>query len=564
MAFLQAISGSGFGKRFEIDKPETVLGRHPECDVTIDVGAVSRQHAMIYLTEDRFELEDLKSRNGTFLNGQMLDRRTPLNDGDLIRICDIEYSFHLDPVGTMDSQMLSPGMGRKTADGSSFGVMMVDDDGGEASREFSSKLDIRGSEYGSQLTTSSEVRLQAMLEISQNLGRAVKLEEVLPKVLETLFKMFLQADRAFVVLKEGAELVPRWIKTRKEEQEDSFRISRTVMREVMETKNSIISLDASSDERFEMANSIADFQIRSIIVAPLLDSQGNPIGALQMDTLDSKRRFEKGDLEILASIATQAGVAIENAQLHEQVLLQQAVEHDLELARRVQQAFLPNSKPGTLGYEFFSYYHPATQIGGDYYDYIELPDGRLAIIVADVVGHGVAAAMLMAKLSAETRFLLASEACPAVAITKLNRRIADLGVDKFVTLLCLVLEPQSGKLDIVNAGHMPPLWLRSDGKVEEPGEEAAGVPIGILEDFEYELSAIQISQKDRLVLYTDGINEAPDKQGNMFGISRLQDLVMRSTGELRGVGENIVADVRQFIEGTEQADDMCLVIVGRH
>ncbi len=562
MAYLSAISGSGFGKRHEIDKPDIVLGRHPDCDVTIDVGAVSRQHARIHAVGSDFELEDLKSRNGTFLNGQLINGRSPLHDGDLIRICDVEFSFHSDKNG--DGVQISGSTIVKDGS-SSFGFMLIDDEGQSgASRAISSKLDIRGSQHGSQLTTSAEVRLQAMVEISHNLGRAVKLEEVLPKVLDTLFKVFLQADRAFIVLREGEELVPRWIKTRQEEHQDTFRISRTVMREVMESKQAIISLDASSDERFEMANSISDFRIRSIIVAPLLDSDGEPLGAIQMDTLDSKRQFEAGDLEILASIASQAGVAIENAQLHEQAVQQQRVEHDLELARSVQRAFLPAQNPGLEGYEFFSYYHPAEQIGGDYYDYIQLPDERLAIIVADVVGHGVAAAMLMAKLSAETRFLLASESCPSTAITKLNHHISSLGLERFVTLLCLVLDPSTGKLDIVNAGHMAPLWLKPDGSVEEPGDEASGVPIGVIENWEYELASIQVGKGDRLILYTDGINEAPAKDGKMFGISRLQKLVADERGPIQEAGDKIVGEVREFIQGTQQEDDMCLVIIGRH
>lgn len=562
MAHLQAISGAAFGKRFELEKAQIVLGRHPDCDVTIEVGAVSRQHARINTEGEDYTLEDLKSRNGTFLNGQEVKAPSKLRDGDLIRICDVEYQFHTEQ---QESSFLTDSAA-VPSDKSSFGVVFVDDEGeSEAARSVSSKFDIRGSAYGSQLTTNAEMRLKAMVEITQNLGGAVKLDEVLPKVLDTLFKVFLQADRAFVVLKEADDqLVARYIKTRQEDQQDSFRISRTVMKEVMETKQAIISIDASTDERFEMAHSISDFRIRSIIVAPLLDSDGEPLGAMQMDTLDSKRHFESGDLEILASIATQAGVAIENAQLHEQAVEKQRVEQDLELATKVQQAFLPNVNPGLDGYQFYSYYHPADQIGGDYYDYIPLPDGRVAIIVADVVGHGVAAAMLMAKLSAETRFLLASENDPSVAITKLNNTIATLGVEKFVTLLCLVLDPSNGALDIVNAGHMAPIWLKPDGTVEEPGDEAAGVPIGILEDFEYDRASITVGEGDRLILYTDGINEAPDKSGEMFGISRLQNLVAEGRGALQDAGDKIVAEVKQFITGTQQADDMCLVIVGRN
>jgi len=560
MAFLTAISGPGFGKRFDIDRKETVLGRHPDCHVTIEVGAVSRQHAKIHRIGDRLELEDLGSRNGTFLNGQLVTQQTQLHDGDLIRICDVEFSFHKEE----DSSGLLQVAGANAVGGSSFGVLMIDDGGQkEASRAVSSKLDIRGPSGGSQLITGADVRLKAVLEITQNLGRAVSLEEVLPKVLDTLFKIFLQADRAFIVLREGDDLVARWTKTRQPDQQEAFRISRTVMREVMESREAIITLDASSDERFEMANSISDFRIRSMVVAPLLDSDGEPLGAIQMDTLDSKRQFEPRDLEILSGVATQAGVAIQNAQMHEQLIQQQRVEQDLELARSVQRAFLPAKHPDAAGYDFYQYYLPADQIGGDYYDYILLNDGRVAIIVADVVGHGVAAAMLMAKLSADARFLLASQPTAARAITRLNQHITDLGVDKFITLLCLILDPPTGNVDIVNAGHMAPLWLKSDGSMEQPGDEAAGVPIGIIDGFEYDLASIQIGPGDRLILYTDGINEAPSAEGEMFGIERLQRLVTECTGSLQHAGDQIVADVRRFVTGTQQADDMCLVMVER-
>lgn len=562
MAFLTAISGPGFGKRFDIDRKETVLGRHPDCHVTIEVGAVSRQHAKIHRVGDSLQLEDLGSRNGTFLNGQLITQQTKLHDGDLIRICDVEFSFHREDDSSSLLQVASP---PTATGGSSFGVLMVDDGGqNEASRAVSSKLDIRGTAIGSQLTTGADARLKAVLEITQNLGHAVSLEEVLPKVLDTLFKIFLQADRAFIVLRDGEELVARWTKTRQEDQQEAFRISRTVMREVMESREAIITLDASSDERFEMANSISDFRIRSMVVAPLLNSDGEPLGAIQMDTLDSRRQFEPRDLEILSGVATQAGVAIQKAQMHEQLIQQQRVEQDLDLARSVQRAFLPARHPDAQGYEFYQYYSPAEQIGGDYYDYIPLADGRVAIIVADVVGHGVAAAMLMAKLSAESRFLLASQTNAAVAITKLNQHIVELGVEKFVTLLCLILDPPTGKVELINAGHMAPLWLQASGAVEQPGDAVAGVPIGIVDSYQYELECIQINKGDRLILYTDGIHEAPSIRGDMFGIERLVKLVSQCTGSLQETGDLIVADVNKFVAGTQQADDMCLVMVARN
>jgi serine phosphatase RsbU (regulator of sigma subunit) len=187
----------------------------------------------------------------------------------------------------------------------------------------------------------------------------------------------------------------------------------------------------------------------------------------------------------------------------------------------------------------------------------------LAVIVADVVGHGVAAAMLMAKLSTETRFSLASQPNGAKAITLLNSVISKLGVEKFITFLCLILDPNSNKIEIINAGHMAPLWKTVSKRILEPGEEQAGVPIGVIDDFEYEMSHFEIQPGEQLLLYTDGINEAPNSDGKMFGIARIQDLMLAADSDVKQIGNQIVQDLNKFVVGTEQADDMCLVVIGR-
>ncbi|MGN6544118.1 MAG: SpoIIE family protein phosphatase [Aureliella sp.] len=557
MAYLTAINGTAQGTRYELDQAVVILGRHPECDVILDAGAVSRQHARIVRRGDDLQLEDLKSRNGTFLNGHLISGATTLADGDLVRICDLEFSFHTD-----NSQALYDSTAIK--DGSStFGVLLVDDPEG-SSRAVTSKIDVRSGAAGSQLTTNAEVRLAAVLEIVQSLGKAVVLDEVLPKVLDTLFRIFVQADRGFIVLRgKHGELIPKWLKTRQADMQETFRISRTVMRQVMDDRHALISLDASSDERFEMSQSVTDFRIRSMIVAPLLSSEGEPIGAIQMDTLNQRRRFEEPDLEILTAVAAQAGVAIENAQLHEQLVEQRLFEQDLDLARRVQQAFLPAKHPDLEGFSFYHFYQPAQQIGGDYFDYIPLPDQRIAIVVADVVGHGVSAAMLMAKLSAETRFALASSQSVNRAIGTLNARMSGLGVEKFITFLCLVLDPKSGAIEIVNAGHMPPLWRRGADQILQPGEAESGLPLGIMDDLEYDLSSITLAPGERLVLYTDGIHEAPNLAGDAFGIARLEELLASPLTCVQEIGENVTQTVIKHIEGTTQADDMCLLVLGR-
>lgn len=558
MANLIAVNGPFAGRTYDINAPQTVLGRHPDCSIILDGAGVSRNHAAIAVKGNDFIIEDLKSRNRTFVNGVIIEHPTILRDGDLIRICDLEFSFH----ARQAQVQLESNAGNK--DGSSFGILLIDD-GEQSPQAFTSKLDLTGSQSGTMFSTSAEARLTALLEISNALGRAISLEDVLPKVLDSLFKIFLQADRGFIVLRGAdGQLHPRWSKTRRESQEDNIRISRTVLREVMESKQAIISQDATVDDRFSSSESIADFRIRSIIVAPLLNSNDEAIGVLQMDTQEQRNRFEQKDLEILMAVANQAGIAIENAQLHEQILESKLVEQDLNHARMVQMAFVPASPLTLPGYGCFHYYNPMQQVGGDYFDYIQLPDGKIAVVVADVTGHGIAAAMFMAKVSAETRFALGSEDDPARAITLLNRRLARLMVERFVTMIVTILDPFSGEVVTVNAGHMPPIVRRRNGEIIEPGKEEAGLALGITDDWKYEAVKFQLEHSDVFALYTDGINECVNEKGDQFGIQQITNIISEKKMSPAQLGNNIMSQVTKHIGKAPPFDDMCLVILGRN
>ncbi len=407
MFYLLANNGPQQGRRYDLKGDKYVLGRHPDCDIVIEVGAVSRNHCQIVRDGGGYALEDLGSRNGTFVNDESpkVEGKRPLRLGDVLRVCEVSFTYLSDVPSPGDGHGNAPaGPLNKMIDGAGLGAFLVDDDKTPGSTVMS-KLDVSSSSRGGlHVSASPEVKLAAMIEITQNLSRVLALDEVLPQVLKSLFKIFVQADRGFIVLEtpEG-KLIPRWVRLRREDASDTLRISRTIIRHVMDSKEAIISADAAGDERFEMSQSIADFRIRSMMCAPLLDSEGKAFGALQIDTLDQRKRFQDEDLELLVSTASQAAIAIQNAQLHESALRQREMERDMQLAHDVQHGFLPEQHPNLPGYEFFDYYQPADQIGGDYFDYIPLPDGRVAIVVADVVGHGVAAALLMAKLSAEAR-----------------------------------------------------------------------------------------------------------------------------------------------------------------
>lgn len=558
MAILELIKGFAPGTRFELDGDRAVIGRSADCDIPLDAPAVSRRHAAVVRIRGQYFLEDLQSRNGTFLNNNRILDRTPLAEGDRVVICDQEFRFHsghstglLDPLRNLEE--------------SSF-AEVVDDRTIAAPANVMATFDVSGGSASWGLSAKPEVKLAALLEISNGLAQAISVDEILPKLLDSLFKIFVQADRGFVVMKPKPEAPPVVVadKARRAASEERMRISRTIVEEAMKAKKAILSADAASDERFGMAQSIADFSIRSMICAPMIGLDGQPIGVIQIDTLNQRARFNDQDLEVLASVASQAAIAIDNAKMHEQVMAQRALQRDLELARRMQRTLLPSSPPTVPGYFFFDYYQAARQVGGDYYDYVQLPGGRSAVIVGDVAGKGVPAALLMARLSADVRFSLASETDPAKAIQQINEGFAHRDwSDRFVTMLAAVLNPTTNELTIVNAGHMAPILRQRDGSVTEIGEEAAGLPLGVAQGYEYESFTRSVEPGDVFTIFTDGFSEAMNNQRELYGIERLRQQLSNPAVSVRDFGQHILDDVSKFVDGYDQSDDMCLVCFGR-
>jgi serine phosphatase RsbU (regulator of sigma subunit) len=568
MHYIVANNGPSAGQKYQLEGTKWVLGRHPDCNIVIEVNAVSRNHCQIIREGNDYQIEDLNSRNGTFLNDEVekIPGRRTLKIGDVIRVCEVSFTFGSDvpQAGGRGGSSSPTGPIAPMLDGAGLGAFISDDEGKTTGSTIMSKLEVSSSSRGISVSASPEVKLAAMIEIMQNLGRALALDEVLPQVLKSLFKIFVQADRGFIVmLTSDGKLIPRWVRLRREDANDTLRISRTIVRHVMETKEAILSADAASDERFEMSQSIADFRIRSMMCAPLLDSEGTAFGALQIDTLDQRQRFTKDDLELLVSTASQAALAIQQAQLHEQAIAQKEIERDMKLAREVQHGFLPDKRPELTNYEFFDYYEPTADVGGDYFDYITLTDGRVAVIVADVVGHGVAAAILTAKLSSETKFALFSEASPSAAVTKLNERLCASNMQRFVTMIMVIIDPVKNAATIVNAGHMAPLVRRADGTIEEPSEDTAGLPLGVTDALGYEQCEVEIRPGDTFTLYTDGINESIDSSGAFYTIERLREHVKKLGADAKVVGPAIVEDGKSFLGSAPQVDDMCLVCFGR-
>ncbi len=557
MPVLLAMQGPQPGQLFPLEGELAVLGRHPDCDIVLESGSVSRQHARIFTVDGKYYVEDLQSRNGTFVNGQTVVDRQLLVENDELVICDLVFVFH--------DAYPEPGLQRPQPR-SEATALLVDDDRSDTNATVMSRVDVTSSSSGLHLEINTKAKLKALIEIGQNLGKALGLDEVLPNLLESLFSIFIQADRGFVVLREPRDghLIPKVVKHRRQKDEEAIRISKTIVNRVMESKEAILSADAAADSRFDMAESIVDFHIRSMMCAPLVDSEGNALGVIQIDTLDQRNRFNGDDLDLLACVACQAARAVETAQLHETVLREQTLARDLAVANQVQRGFLPDRPPQLQTYDFFEFYEPAYQLGGDYYDYVQLPEGRLAVVVADVSGKGIAASLLMAKLATETPFSLATEPTPADAVGRLNRVFCGNNwEDRFVTLVLAVIDPAHNEVTVVNAGHMPPLLRRRSAAVEAVAEPETRLPLGVDDHVIYAQRTVSLESGESLILYTDGITEAMNDTGELYGSRRLWAQITPDRGRVESIGRCILDDVKRFVGARSQSDDMCLVCFGR-
>jgi serine phosphatase RsbU (regulator of sigma subunit) len=241
------------------------------------------------------------------------------------------------------------------------------------------------------------------------------------------------------------------------------------------------------------------------------------------------------------------------------------LERVLKLAHQVQLSFLPKRPPQLAGYEFFAHYEPAQEVGGDYYDFIPLPGSRLAVMLGDVAGKGVAAALLVAKLSSDARFSMLTEPDPARAVYSINALITQFLNDRFITLAVALVDGGTHEAAFVNAGHLPPLiYRKAAGTPEEAmSRDLAGFPLGVAEGVPYETARVALQPGDVVVLLTDGVIDAKNTRDDDFGWEGVYATFRTGPYTPRAMGERLIAAVRQHSLGCKQYDDIAVVTFGR-
>jgi serine phosphatase RsbU (regulator of sigma subunit) len=548
---LEVMQGPQAGTRFRLEPGRTIVGRHPSCGIVLDAVSVSRQHAAIEVEGNQAWIEDLGSRNGTAVDGRRISGRHALSDGQHLRIGDQRLAVSSSAPLTVE-HLLGSG---------AFAIGDLVEEGADSVILSAVEVPVRP-----ELAAGDpEKLLRAAGGLDRAIGASVVLEEVLPRTLDGLFQVFPQAERGFLLLvePESRRLVVRASKFAPTVEAGPLLLSRSLMDRVMQSRQALLSADVSADSGIDVRDSVADCGIRSVMCVPFLRADGDVLGVLQLDRRDTRTPFHRNDLDLLAGVATQVTLAIEQAQAHEERLSREQLRRDLELANRVQQALLPSRPPEIPGYESFDYYEPARQISGDFFSYVPLPGGRTAVVLADVSGKGMSAALVMAALAADVRYCLASESDVATAVGRMNESFCRAGWDdRFATFVVAVLDPATHRLSLVNAGHMPPLLRTAAGDVAAIGIEAAGLPLGVDPETVYQATDVPFPAGATLVCYTDGISEALDHAQRPYGIERLTRVVAAAEGA-GDAGRRILADVERHAAGQVRSDDICLVCLSR-
>jgi serine phosphatase RsbU (regulator of sigma subunit) len=317
-----------------------------------------------------------------------------------------------------------------------------------------------------------------------------------------------------------------------------------------------------ADGRFMRGASVHNLKVRSMMCAPLL-SEDEMVGVIYVDTTRPGQRFVEDDLELLTGISAQAGLAVQNAIMHEQLLTRQRAESDLQFAHKIQTGFLPETPPRIPGYDFAAHYSAAQVVGGDFYDFVDLPNNRLCIVVGDVCGKGIPAALLMAKLMSDVGHVALAEAKPTEAVARLNESFGWRAPEgRFVTLLYLVLDPAARRIECVNAGHPSPIICRGAAVAVDKVAAGDNFPLGLKKNTTFTSTVWELAPGDVMALFTDGVTEAMNANGELYGAKRLEKVLRAAAVPAAQVLTRILNDIEGHVGTVAQSDDLTLVCFG--
>jgi serine phosphatase RsbU (regulator of sigma subunit)/pSer/pThr/pTyr-binding forkhead associated (FHA) protein len=523
-----------------LDRDRFTLGRSSANELCYPEDAgLSRQHLALEKDGDSWVVRDLGSKNGTFVNGIRLNGPHALGKNDRVTAGHIALDFG-------ESSLPPP---------SDHTVVFVDGLNPAATGSTTVATSLQG-----VLSQDKDIeggpQMRALIRAGRELAGNMPLSELF-KLIMNLSVEAVGATRGVLMTLEGKELMVQVALG------EGFRISSTVRDRVIKEKTSLLVRDARLDEAFADRMSIVQQQIRSMLAVPL-QTDDRVIGLIYLDSPHFIKEFSKDDLSLLTVMANVAAIRIEHTRLAEVEQAERLHAKELAQAAEIQRSLLPVKAPNVAGVDMAGYNAACHTVGGDYYDFLPYPDGRVGLLVGDVAGKGMPAALLMSSLQARVQVLFEDPSNLAALVTRLNRIItSNCPSNRFITFFIGVLEPKTGELVYVNAGHNPPLVAHADGSVEKLA--GTGLILGILATAAYQQGVCLLDPGDAVLLFSDGVTEAvrPDADEE-FGEDRLAQCL---AGLRDRSAESIITCINQRVEeftgGAPPADDITLVVAKR-
>ena len=521
-----------------IAKTPFEIGRRETNDLRLAGSEVSRDHAEIATAADgRFVLKDRASRYGTYINGDQITEQS-LAHGDRIRL------------------------GR--SGGAEIVFLLTDSE---------PKVD-----KASTTTAIGDLRqIAALLEGLRALGSGRVLDDVLSLVLDSAIDVG-GAERGFIMLATSTgELEFKMARGRGRStlSGGSFATSRKIPEEVFRTGEPRVVPDLLDGELANVHMGTVALGIRNVLCVPLrlvryLDKaeaadveRERRIGVLYLDSREKGVLMSSSTRAALETLATEAAVAIENARLYRETMEKARMEQEMRIAAEIQQALLPKMARAGTFFTAAAASLPCRSIGGDFYDYVDLPAGALGFALGDVAGKGPPAALLSAMMQGIFAAQAASSDSPSQTISRVNLALYRRGIEsRFVTLMYGAIAPD-GRLTYCNAGHNPPLILSRSGSAPTVRRLETGGPIvGLFETATFEEETVNLTAGDWLIVFSDGVSEAMSASGDEYGENRIVSCVERHKGmEPRDLLEALFADVRDFTRGAAQSDDITAMVL---
>jgi phosphoserine phosphatase RsbU/P len=544
MKELQILSPDGHTRLVPLSADRLSLGRSATADLSFpDDAGLSRQHLALERDGEGWTVLDLGSKNGTSLNGARIDTRTALKSGDkiaaghLVLVYDGTAPDAPKPVVIFDAHSDSS---PKAIDSTVVTTL----DG----------LLRNGTQAAAQQQIAAS-HISALVRAGNELAGNRPLPELFPFILDLTIEA-VQADRGVLMTVEHDQLLVR------ANRGEAFRISSAIRDRVLNSGLSVLVRDTSLDDALRDRRSIVEQNVRTLMAVPL-QTREKITGLIYVDSPSLRREFTKDDLNLLTVMANVAAIRIEQTRFAEMEQARQLLARDLEQAAEIQKGFLPAIAPSVNGLDIAGYNAPCRTVGGDYYDFFPYGTSRIAMVLGDVSGKGMPASLLMMGLQARVQVLIEEPKNLGEVMTRLNRiTSASCPSGRFITLFLCLLDAETGDLTFCNAGHNPPLILRSDGTYEEL--KGSGPIIGIVPFIQYEEHRARLNENDVLVIFSDGVTEARNPAGEEFDVGGLAKTVIPVRIQpASAVIARINAALLAHTGGSPPGDDVTVIVARR-